>query len=41
MAKTKKSVYDLTQFFDSVDFGVDYIGEWGKFENLIYGKRVK
>ncbi|HDI52522.1 MAG TPA: hypothetical protein ENF89_00070 [Candidatus Bathyarchaeota archaeon] len=28
---------DLTALFDSVDLGVDAIGDWGEFEEHLYG----
>ena len=30
---------DLTRGFDSVDLGVDSIGDWGEFERCIHGAR--
>jgi DNA-binding transcriptional regulator/RsmH inhibitor MraZ len=32
-----KRKIDLTAFFDSVDLGIDAIGDWEEFEERLYG----
>jgi hypothetical protein len=36
--RTKKRHIDLTEPFDSVDLGVESIGDWSAFEKEFYGK---
>lgn len=32
-----EDIVDLTQYFDSVDFGFDLTGDWEKDEKRLYG----